>query len=87
MYESCYHPDLDKRQFDKYKEKAISLSRAGVPASILIFRGIKSEVGVNYLLEHYPNLKFKREDKWIKVLNLTKKQAIQVLIFKSWLNE
>ena len=86
MYESCYHPDLDKRQFDKYKEKAIQLSKAGVPTSILIFREIDNEVGVDYLLEHYPQLKYKKEEQWIKAMNLTKKQAIQVLTFKSWLS-
>lgn len=83
-YESCYNPDVDRVKFDKYKEEAISLSRAGVPASILIFREIDNETGVDYLLEHYPSLKYKREEQWIKGLNLTKKQALQILKFKSW---
>ena len=62
------------------------MSKAGVPTSILIFREIDNEVGVDYLLEHYPQLKYKKEEQWIKAMNLTKKQAIQVLTFKSWLS-
>jgi hypothetical protein len=85
VYESCYCPDLDRIKFDKYKDEAILLSRAGVPASILIFREINNEVGVDYLLEHYPHLRFKDEEKWIKVMGLNKKQAIQILTFKAWL--
>lgn len=84
IYESCYHPDLDRIKFEKYKDEAISLSRAGVPASILIFREIDNEVGVDYLLTRYPSLKYKKEEYWIKGLNLTKKQALQILKFKSW---
>ena len=86
VYESYYHPDLDRIKFNKYKEKAIQLSKAGVPTSILIFREIDNEVGVDYLLEHYPQLKYKKEEQWIKAMSLTKKQAIQVLTFKSWLS-
>ena len=87
IYESCFHPDFDRIKFDKYKDEAVSLSKAGVPASILIFREIDNEVGVDYLLEHYPRLRYKKEEQWIKAMSLTKKQAIQVLTFKSWLNE
>lgn len=87
IYESCYHPDLDRVQFDKYKDEAIALSRAGVPASILIFREIDNEVGADYLLEHYSHLRYKNEEKWIKAMRLSKKQAIQILTFKSYLNE
>ena len=87
IYESCYHPDLDRIKFEKYKNEALLLSKAGVPASILIYREIDNEVGVDYLLEHYPHLRFKGEEKWIKAMQLTKKQAIQILTFKSWLRQ
>lgn len=87
VYESCYHPDLDRIKFDKYKDEAISLSRAGVPASILIFREIDNEVGVKYLLDRYPGFKYTDETYWIKAMGLSKKQAIQILTFKSYLNE
>lgn len=85
IYESCYHPDLDRIKFDKYKDEAISLSRAGVPVSILIFKEIDNEVGVDYLLARYPGLRYSNELLWIKAMDLNKKQAIQVLTFKSWL--
>ena len=85
VYESCYCPDLDRVQFDKYKDEAISLSKAGVPTSILIYREIDNEVGVDYLLEHYSHLRYKNEEKWIKAMGLSKKQALQILTFKSWL--
>lgn len=86
-YESCYNPDLDRIKFDRYKEEAISLSRAGVPAPILIYREIDNEVGLFYLLDHYPQLRFKKEEVWIKELKLTKKQALTILKYKSWLTQ
>lgn len=87
VYEFCYGPDLDRIQFDKYKEEAIALSKAGVPASILIYREIDNEVGVDYLLDRYPGFKNTDETYWIQAMELNKKQALQILTFKSWLNE
>lgn len=79
-------PDWDKIQYEKYSDEAKSLSKGGVPAAILIHRGIDSEVGMDALLHAYP-FKGKPIKMWIDSLHLSPKEIKSVAKYRIWLKQ
>lgn len=84
LFESCQPKrDWDRIQFDMYRDYATDIE--GIPYEILILREIKTQKGADALLNQHPKMRGRDMEDWIKELNLSKKQALKVLKFKTWL--
>lgn len=84
LFESCQPKrDWDRVQFDMYRDYATDIE--GVPYEILILREIKTQRAADSLLKAHPKMKGKEMEDWIRELCLSKKEALKVLKFKTWL--